>query len=803
MRQRIAAIAMKKTRSIQFLCSLLIGVIFMLVIFAGLMIYDRINASSTTLTISTNSAAADYDSTPLTNHQWTLLHGGLQEGHKIIANFTGSQTDAGISENTMTVTIVDENGRDVTGDYVINYEYGTLQINHRLLRLDAATDFEGLSPTNGKYTLTSDHINLVPGHYAVVSVSTTTDELGLPVESIEKVTVYDEQNQDVTHNYHIYTREKGDNILIPVDGTGSGGISTSLSGETGGGESLEPMQPMFSVRSDVSGLVYFRTRSCGDYLGDGWDTAPTFPALYDDCYAASYLTSFYMEKRNYTLRQMEIVSHIPDYPLPYYAGIGEDYTIQRNDTVNIGSAEGSYIVPFYLYTGNPPSATHNSDAFENAYRSFVYDNYTAIDQETLDFMNGIIASQQFSKQSPTIVQKVASYIQQAAKYNKDYDRSLDKSTNNAIAFLSQYKEGVCRHYATAATLLYRALGFPARFTVGAVAEVTAHQWVDIMPDQAHAWVEVYIDGVGWIPVEVTGADDAGSDGVCEDCGDSECDGNCGGEGGGNGSGQNGPGGNLPGLPKTLELKPITVTKKFDGTPLTSNGLVSGLEDLEHMGYTYSATISGTRTEVGVTESIIESITIYDSRGKDVTSSFEIVTKPGRIHVYHYEISFQSHDIQRPYNGTPPQPGVFYDSKDLVSGHIVTVRYTGDPNVGTKESTYEITIYDSAHNDVTDQYLIHPEFCTAVITPVEITLQAGSASKKYDGSPLTCQDFEIHKGILIDGHVIQQAVTVGSQTEIGRSDNIISSVVIVDAEGNDVTANYTIQLIAGKLRVTAS
>jgi NDP-sugar pyrophosphorylase family protein len=105
--------------------------------------------------------------------------------------------------------------------------------------------------------------------------------------------------------------------------------------------------------------------------------------------------------------------------------------------------------------------------------------------------------------------------------------------------------------------------------------------------------------------------------------------------------------------------------------------------------------------------------------------------------------------------------------------------------------------------VTDYYLITKQYGTLTITPAEITLKAGSASKKYDGSPLTCQDFEIHKGILIDGHVIQQAVTVGSQTEIGRSDNIISSVIIVDAEGNDVTANYTIQLIAGKLRVTAS
>ena len=773
----------------------------MLVIFAGLMIYDRVSAGSPRLVFSTNSAEAEYDATPLTNHQWTLLNGGLKTGHKIITTFTGSRTDAGISENTMTAIIVDENGKDVTDEYIVSYEYGTLKINHRILRLDASTDFKNITAVNGRYTLTSQELGLVANHFALVFVSTTTDELGLPVESIEDVKVYDENRNEVTHNYQIFIREKGETILItgPDGNSGGGSISPSLAAPPDGGS--ENAGPMFSVRSSVSGTVYFRTLSCGDYLGNEWGTAPTFSALYDDQYAASYLTSFFLKEAGFSLNQMEIVSYIGDYPLPYYAAVGNGYAIQRNDTVNMGPTDSSYTVPFYMHSGIILSRTYNDDAFENAYRNFVYENYTAIDRETLTFMSRIIKSQGFTKSAPDTIQQVASYIKNAAKYNKDYDRGLDVEPNNAVAFLGEYKEGVCRHYATAATMLFRALGYPARYTIGAVADVTAGTWVDVMPAQAHAWVEVYIDGVGWIPVEVTGGNGSGGGGgVCEDCGDGECDGNCGGGGGGGGGGA---GGNEAGQPTTLELVPKTVTKRYDGTPLVSNNRVSGLEELERLGYTYNAVIRGSQTKVGVAQSIIESITIYDPRGQDVTSAFTLETKPGRIHVYLYEITFRTRDIQQVYNGRSPASGLTFDGRKLAEGDFIHFAYTADPNVGTKLVTYDITIYDNNHQDVTDFYLIHKEYGTAVITPLEITLQAGSATKKYDGTALVCEDFYLLEGSLIPRHSFAQVTTSGVQIDIGRCENIITSVIIVDAEGNDMTGNYTIRLESGTLRVKGS
>ena len=43
---------------------------------------------------------------------------------------------------------------------------------------------------------------------------------------------------------------------------------------------------------------------------------------------------------------------------------------------------------------------------------------------------------------------------------------------------------------------------------------------------------------------------------------------------------------------------------------------------------------------------------------------------------------------------------------------------------------------------------------------------------------------------------------GSQTRIGRSENLITDVIIRNERGEDVTRNYAIETVAGTLKVTA-
>ena len=52
-------------------------------------------------------------------------------------------------------------------------------------------------------------------------------------------------------------------------------------------------------------------------------------------------------------------------------------------------------------------------------------------------------------------------------------------------------------------LLLRTVGIPARYVSGFAAVVPPSGRVDVPDSSAHAWVEIYLDGYGWYPVEVT------------------------------------------------------------------------------------------------------------------------------------------------------------------------------------------------------------------------------------------------------------------------------------------------------------
>lgn len=108
--------------------------------------------------------------------------------------------------------------------------------------------------------------------------------------------------------------------------------------------------------------------------------------------------------------------------------------------------------------------------------------------------------------------KLASDVAEMLKNKAKYNLYLDKIPGNVDAtqyFLETSREGYCMHFASAATLILQDIGIPARYASGYIAKTGMFHSEDgyyeaKIPDRnAHAWVEVYLDNVGWIPVEVT------------------------------------------------------------------------------------------------------------------------------------------------------------------------------------------------------------------------------------------------------------------------------------------------------------
>lgn len=70
-------------------------------------------------------------------------------------------------------------------------------------------------------------------------------------------------------------------------------------------------------------------------------------------------------------------------------------------------------------------------------------------------------------------------------------------------FLFTGKTGFCEQYASAMALLLREVGIPSRVAIGFTAGSAEHDYRSITSRDAHAWVEVFFPGYGWLPFDPT------------------------------------------------------------------------------------------------------------------------------------------------------------------------------------------------------------------------------------------------------------------------------------------------------------
>lgn len=103
---------------------------------------------------------------------------------------------------------------------------------------------------------------------------------------------------------------------------------------------------------------------------------------------------------------------------------------------------------------------------------------------------------------------VMAYLQRGYTYTLD-TRIPPDGADFADDFLFVTKQGYCVHFATAMTVLLRAGGIPARYVQGYAPGTpvpdSMPQRVAVTEGDAHAWVEVYFPGAGWVPFDPTPA----------------------------------------------------------------------------------------------------------------------------------------------------------------------------------------------------------------------------------------------------------------------------------------------------------
>lgn len=74
-------------------------------------------------------------------------------------------------------------------------------------------------------------------------------------------------------------------------------------------------------------------------------------------------------------------------------------------------------------------------------------------------------------------------------------------------FLFEQRQGYCNHFASAMAVMSRCIGLPSRFVKGYVLPGVPEEdgYYRVTNYMAHAWVEVYLEGFGWLAFEPTAA----------------------------------------------------------------------------------------------------------------------------------------------------------------------------------------------------------------------------------------------------------------------------------------------------------
>ena len=205
------------------------------------------------------------------------------------------------------------------------------------------------------------------------------------------------------------------------------------------------------------------------------------------------------------------------------------------------------------------------------------------------------------------------------------------------------------------------------------------------------------------------------------------------------------------------------------------------------GTDYELSYSGDTTNVGTVTVTVNGTGNYSgtvAQTYQITPATLTVTTP---------------DATKAYDGTALTKSDSATYKGLQNGETVDFKVTGSQTeVGSSKNTYELNWTGTAKQS---NYNVVDSLGTLEVTKnsATVTFTAGSASKTYDGTALTSAG--VTETGLPDG-LTYQATASGTITDAGSVANKVATYKILDASGNDVTANFTdIQTTNGTLTVS--
>lgn len=288
---------------------------------------------------------------------------------------------------------------------------------------------------------------------------------------------------------------------LPDFGNGSGGESDD--GDMDHWVDLQDVGPRQKQKDRVmkvvlgkSGTLYLRGRDFGHYDGSSWLTGTGWTAL------SQWQDTWGEEAWEVAVVTEDVHSVIY---LPYTCGDAE-----LLEMMNMGRVPNLQGLKSYKVTQRQSAGYDQSwenTPVSDAYGAEIYlDLPESTSQRARTHLEalGIAPEGEYETMAQVwrTANSIADYVRSSARYDLNTPQ-MPQGEDFAMWFLEESDTGYCTHFASAAAVLLRAAGIPARFVTGYMVSGTAGQTVSVRLENAHAWVEYYIEGAGWQLLEAT------------------------------------------------------------------------------------------------------------------------------------------------------------------------------------------------------------------------------------------------------------------------------------------------------------
>ena len=710
---------MKKTK----LAVIFTSLILVMSIAGSLLFVNNISGAirlfKTAITLNFKDNVYTYNDEELESLNYTISDGNLFSGDKLKFTFKSEIKNAGTyNRDYFNYSIISQTGKDVTSSYIINENFEDIVINKRELNIvtssavgtvkffqEGYADFKHATIKSG---------NLCEGHFIEASKFRTIFYAGT-FENTCNITIKNSSNQVVTTNYDISIYPgtlfiigtgsgtgAGEEIDIPhapdEDASDSGSIGLDSDKENKKEEYSDQLldlnYPVFQYYKYTEGNHFLRDNaSNGSYNINVFEKSPRYQITEDNINPDEYITFLLKDKVSehsgiidYSLIKSRNYDFHLNYPIYDVKQDNDLYPILSDLKTNELAVEGLN----YDYMKNPSLLDNieiDNGQFikeEMEYRNFVYSNYLSMDIMNYNFINNYIEENDLKGESVyEIANKIIKLFSTEYKYSMQ-NLECYKEEYQIISFLRDTKIGKCTEFATASTLIFRVLGYPARVITG--YSVNGIGKVDVLAKYGHAKTQVYFNGKGWVDFEFTVAPSIDEmepnpweDQEEDDEEDEEYD---------------------------IKITSESLSKEYDGKPLSSNNFsIEGEEKLKN-GHKLYAYCNNYILDAGLVENEVDYF-VLDSDFRDVTSEYKIKENFGKLSITQKQFEVSTQNCKVDFNNQLNGRGeIIYDSNNLVPGDYISINTIIKYNKkGTFDNIIVIKIFNKNGNDVSSNYEI--------------------------------------------------------------------------------------------------